>query len=103
MKIAIAASDNQLKALIDLHFGRCPWFCLFDTETREAEFIKNPVGHMPEKAGCDAAGFLLKTGVNKVIAGRFGSKVSETFRMHNVQMVIPEKPITVQQIINLIK
>jgi predicted Fe-Mo cluster-binding NifX family protein len=102
MNIAIAASENHLNAAIDPHFGRCPWFCLFDTITRKSEFYKNPVCHLPEKAGCDAAAFLIEKGVALVIAGRFGSRVSEVFRTHNIQMVVPAKNITLQQIINYI-
>lgn len=103
MKVAIAASESHLNAAIDPHFGRCPWFCIFDTNTRKTEFNKNPVCHLPEKAGCDAADFLLKAGVEMVIAGRFGSRVSEVFRTNHIQMVVPAKPLTMQQIITYIK
>ena len=75
MMIAIAASKNSLKANVDPHFGRCDWYCLYNTETHENSFIGNPVKHNPEKTGCDAAELLLGKNVNMAIAGRFGSKV----------------------------
>lgn len=103
MIIVIAAAENSLKANVDPHFGRCDWFCLYNTENQNNSFIENPVNHNPEKAGCDAAELLLGKNVNMAIAGRFGSKVVDLFRKNNIQMVIPETQQTLSDIINQIK
>lgn len=103
MIIAIAASENHLKAIVDPHFGRCDWYCLYNTENHQSSFIENPVRHSQEKAGCDAAEMLIEKGVCMVIAGRFGSKVVDVFRSGNVQMVIPGSEQTLLQIITQIK
>lgn len=103
MKVAMAASENHLKSLIDPHFGRCNWYCIFDVEHRTTEFLENPARYHQEKAGYEAAVFLMEIGIHIVIAGRFGSKVVEAFRNKGVQMVIPEKQQTIHEIINLIK
>jgi predicted Fe-Mo cluster-binding NifX family protein len=103
MIVAIAANENHLRAIVDPHFGRCDWFCLYDTETGSNSFIENPVRHNQEMAGCDAAGFLIEKGIKMAVAGRFGSKVVDVFRKNNVQMVIPETQQTLKEIINLIK
>jgi predicted Fe-Mo cluster-binding NifX family protein len=102
MIIAIAANENKLSAIVDPHFGRCNWYCLFDTETRENSFIENPARNHQEKAGCDAANLLLGNNISMAIAGRFGSKVVDVFRKNNVQMVIPETQQTVSEIVNQI-
>jgi predicted Fe-Mo cluster-binding NifX family protein len=103
MIIAISASENHLKSNIDPHFGRCEWFCLFDTETKKSSFIENPVRNNPEQAGCDAAQFLIEKGIKIIIAGRFGSKVIEVFRTKNIQMIIPQTQQTISEIINSFK
>jgi len=103
MIVAIAANENHIKAIVDPHFGRCDWYCLYNTETRKSSFIENPVRHNQDKAGCEAADFLIDMGIRIAIAGRFGSKVVEVFRKNNVQMVIPETQKTVKEIINQIK
>jgi predicted Fe-Mo cluster-binding NifX family protein len=100
MIIAIAASENHLKSNIDLHFGRCDWYCLYDTETKKSSFIENPVRYHQQQAGCDAAIFLIEKGVKMVFAGRFGSKVIEVFKTNNVQMIIPQAQQTLTKIIN---
>lgn len=103
MIIAIAANENNLNAVVDLYFGRCNWYCLYDTETHRNSFIENPARNHQEKAGCDAAELLLGKNVKMAIAGRFGSKVAEVFRRNNIQMVIPETQQTLSKIINQIK
>jgi len=103
MKVAIATNDNTLKSVFDQHFGRCAFFYLYDTETKQGEFKENLGQHHAEKAGNEAARLMVDEGIEIVIAGRFGSKVVEVFRAGNIQMVIPEKQQTVQEIINQFK
>jgi predicted Fe-Mo cluster-binding NifX family protein len=103
MIIAIAANENHLKAFVDPHFGRCDWYCLYDTETNKSSFIENPARHNQEKAGCDAAELLVGKNINLAVAGRFGSKVVDVFRKNNIQMVIPESLLTLKEIIKQIE
>jgi len=99
MKIAIATSENHVKSPVDAHFGRCNWFCIFDTDTKTTIFIENASRHQVEKAGREAADILVEHGITIAIAGRFGSKVVEVFQAKNIQMIVPEKPTTIQSII----
>lgn len=103
MIIAIATNENNLNATIDPHFGRCNWYCLYDSETHKNSFIENPVRNHQEQAGCEAAELLLGKNISMAIAGRFGSKVVSEFRRNNIQMVIPETQQTLSEIINQIK
>jgi predicted Fe-Mo cluster-binding NifX family protein len=103
MIIAIAASENHLKSKVDPHFGRCDWFCLYNTETLKSSFIENTFRYQQEQAGSDAANYLINNGIKIVIAGRFGSKVIDVFRENNVQMIIPQTDQTISKIINSFK
>ena len=103
MIIAIAASENHLKSKVDPHFGRCDWFCLYNTETLKSSFIENTFRYQQEQAGSDAAIFLINSGIKTAIAGRFGSKVIEVFREKEVQMIIPQTDQTIYNIINSFK
>lgn len=103
MLIAIATSENFLKSFVDPHFGRCNWYCLYDTETKKSVFIENPVRLHQENVGCNAADFLISKGIALAVAGRFGAKVVEEFRKKNIQMVIPETQQTIEEIIHQIK
>jgi predicted Fe-Mo cluster-binding NifX family protein len=102
MKVAIACTENHLKSLVETHFGRSDWYCIFDTKNNSHTIIENPSRRNPEMAGCDAADYLIANGVEMVIAGRFGSKVSDVFRENNVQMIIPQVEITINKLISKI-
>lgn len=103
MKIAIAASENHVKSQVAPYFGRCDWYCIFDTETKKTEFVENTARNQFEKAGREAVDFLLGKGISIAIAGRFGSKVFEALMANKVQMILPEKVQTINEIINQIK
>lgn len=103
MKIAIAASKNDVKAQVDPHFGRCEWYCIYDTETKNTDFIENCSRHLNEKAGCNVVEFLLTKDIDIAVAGRFGSKVVEAFRANNIQMIVPEEEIIINEFIKKFK
>lgn len=102
MIVALSTDQNNLDSAVSHHFGRCVYFCLFDTDTHKSYFRENP-GKNNDKAGCIATEFLIKEGVNVSVAGHFGSNVIDLFRKANIQMVIPEANKTITDIINLIK
>jgi len=103
MKVAIATNDDSLKSTFDQHFGRCKFFYLYDTGIKLGEFKENLGQHQVEKAGNEAANMMVNEGVGLVVAGRFGTKVVEILRGKNIQMVIPQKQQTVQEIITQLK
>ncbi|MBN2890494.1 MAG: NifB/NifX family molybdenum-iron cluster-binding protein [Bacteroidales bacterium] len=41
MKIAFTAKGKDLQAEVDARFGRCPFFVIYDTETKLTEVIDN--------------------------------------------------------------
>lgn len=103
MIIAAALSENNLNSPVDLHFGRCNWFGIYNSITKNLDFIVNPGIGMDEGAGLKSAEILVSKGADVAVAGRFGAKVVELFRNANVQMVIPETNTSFLEIINLIK
>ena len=99
MIIALAADTDRLQSVIDRHFGRCGWFCLYDTDTHGCSFLKNNVRFDDEKAGCGAANLLIEKGVRVVVAGRFGIKAMKVLKDNSVQMIIPEKEQEISEFI----
>lgn len=103
MIIAIAASESNLKSNIDPHFGRCNFYCLYDTETKRSSFVENPARYYKEQAGSEAALFLIEKRIKIVIAGRFGSKAVDVFKSNEVQMIVPQTQQTIYELINSIR
>ena len=103
MIIAVALTENHLRSLIDTHFGRCDWYGIHNSVTKETSYVENPNRYLEEGAGCNSADFLFTLKVELVVAGRFGNKVIERFKQNNIQMVISSENQTFEQIINHIK
>ena len=102
MIIAVALNENHTEALVDEHFGRCAWFCIYDSENRKTEYIENTNRYTEEGAGCNSAKTLMQYGIQIAIAMRFGVKVVEFFRKNNIQMVIPETQKNLEEILKMI-
>lgn len=74
MKIAITSENKSLDSLIDSRFGRCAYFAIYDTETKETEFFENSAKDSAEGAGPAAVKFIASKGAKKVVAPKFGGK-----------------------------
>lgn len=72
MKVAVCASGEGLDAAVDNRFGRCAWFVVVDTESRECESIANSAANAGGGAGTAAAGLLSEHGVKAVLVGNLG-------------------------------
>ena len=62
-KIAIPAVSSERESRIDPRFGRAKQFCLYETETKEMEFIDNAQSlNAPSGAGIQAAQTIIDAG-----------------------------------------
>ena len=83
MKIAIPTEGNTKEAPVSPHFGRCDYYCIYDSETLTFSFLDNP--YVKENAaGNKAAKLLLEQGVDFVIASEIGNKAQQT--LHNYKI-----------------
>jgi predicted Fe-Mo cluster-binding NifX family protein len=74
MKIAIAVATADAEAQIDARGARAAYYLIVDTDNVRSEVVANPAAQAQRAAGPTAAAFLIDCGVNKVIAGDFGSR-----------------------------
>jgi len=103
MILGIAASQNTLSSPVDLHFGRCSWFCIYDTEVGEPLFVQNTCLTNQRNAGLQVVEMLQQHGITAVVAGRFGNKVVELLRTRGIQLIVAAEGKTVEEIINRTK
>jgi len=102
-KVVITSSGNTIESEFDMRFGRAAWFCLFDDETNETEFIKNEHMDANHGAGTKVSEKMIELKVTKAISGDFGPKAKELLDKFNVQMIIIQEETTVEAIINKLK
>ena len=72
MKIGIPADENRNDTTICMSFGRTPFFCIFNTDTREKSFLDNSAAASTGGAGIKAAQSLVNEGVEVVLTPRAG-------------------------------
>ena len=78
MKIAISSSGPDLNAEVDPRFGRCRYFVIVDSETKEFEVLDNQGAMTSGGAGIQAAQMVVNAGVNSVITGNLGPNAADT-------------------------
>jgi len=103
MKIAITSNGNELDSKLDGRFGRCSYFVLYDTQSKNIAFLPNPNKESTEGAGPASAQFVASKGVQKVISGEFGYKVKSIFESLQIQFVtLTETEKTIAEIIEML-
>lgn len=88
MKTVITSTANIETAKFDQRFGRCAWFCVYNEQTKEVQFIENENKEAKGGAGTKSAEKMIELGVKKIISGDFGPKAKDLLSKFKVQMVI---------------
>ena len=90
MKIIISSQNNEIESLMDPRFGRCQYFCIYDTETKENNFVVNNAINMAGGAGIQAANQIIKENAKVVITGNLGPNATEVLENANIKFYLVE-------------
>jgi len=103
MKVAISSSGDNLSSKLDRRFGRCSFFAIYDTETKDVEFIVNPNKDVEEGAGPAAVQLVASVPVQKVVSGEFGFKMKSLLVDLRIQMIaLKDSDKTIEDVIELL-
>ena len=72
MKVGVSSSGNNMEALVDPRFGRCPYFVLVDSESMQFEAVPNLAATSGSGAGIQAAQTISGKQVQVLITGNVG-------------------------------
>src|SRR4030042_3745354 len=101
MMIAIPASENNIDAMLDERFGRCPFFCFYNTKTESIEFKENKLKNASEGVGPQVVEFLANNSISEVYSCEFGPKAKNMLEKLNINMKLVDGKQTIQQIISI--
>jgi len=90
MKIAVTASQDSVDSPIDMRFGRCPYYVIFETENKNIkghEIVKNTAGTQMRGAGITAAQLVANKGVKVIITGNIGPKAYGVLSSTGIKIV----------------
>lgn len=103
MIVAIPASENRTDALTDERFARCPFFCLYDTGTKQIRFIANDKKDASSGLGPQVAELLASSGALEVYAMEVGPKAQMILNKLNIRINLLNTRQTIQEIITNIE
>lgn len=77
MKIALTAKGRALDSKLDQHFGRAPFFIIYDVDQNQYDVVDNTDNvNAVQGAGIQAGKLLVDHGVEAVITGQVGPKAA---------------------------
>lgn len=86
MKIAMPVDQNVLDTTVCVSFGRTPFFLIYDTNTKEAQFLDNSAAASQGGAGIKAAQLVVDHNVEALLTPRCGENAAEVIKSANIQI-----------------
>lgn len=102
MKIAISSMGKDLSSMLDVRFGRCSYFIIYDTEGGQVKVIENSGQMSSGGAGTAAAQLILDEDVEAVITGSMGPNAFNLFKNSDIE-VYRSGSVEVEKAIQLFK
>ncbi len=87
VKIAVAATGNDLSAAADPRFGRCAFFVVVDSETGAFQAFPNTAAAQGSGAGIAAAQLVGNTDAEAVVAGQFGPNAFQALSAAGIRIL----------------
>ncbi len=84
MKIAVSAEGNNFDSMMDLRFGRAPFFIIIDQDTGSNDSVKNEAAFASGGAGIATAQMVVDKGVKTVITGNVGPNAMKVLKAGDV-------------------
>jgi len=86
VKIAIPVDDKMITSTICQSFGRAPFFLVYDTESKESNFIDNSATASEGGAGIKAAQSIVDSKVNALLTPRCGENTAEVLNTASIKI-----------------
>jgi len=86
MKIALPVDEKNMETGVCMSFGRTPYFLVYDTETRQAEFIDNSAAASQGGAGIKAAQMIADKKAEVLLTPRCGENAAEVIKAANIKI-----------------
>ncbi|MFH1714976.1 MAG: NifB/NifX family molybdenum-iron cluster-binding protein [Elusimicrobiota bacterium] len=88
MKICITSEGKTLESNLDMRFGRCAYFIIFDTDTNEFKAVENTNVNLTGGAGIQSAQSVISSGVKAVLTGKVGQNAYNTLKTAGIEIYL---------------
>ncbi|NLV85758.1 MAG: dinitrogenase iron-molybdenum cofactor biosynthesis protein [Clostridiales bacterium] len=86
MKIAIPVDEKDMKTGVCPSFGRAPYFLIYNTETKENEFLDNSAAASTGGAGIKAAQAIVDSGAKALLTPRCGENAANVLKAADIKL-----------------
>lgn len=86
MKIAIPVEDKSLSSNVCVSFGRTPYFLIFDTDSKNVEFLDNSAAASQGGAGIKASQALVDQKTDVIITPRCGENAADVLNSADIKV-----------------
>lgn len=87
MKIAISATGAAIDSQVDQRFGRCRYFGIYDTDSKEYSTIDNSARSASGGAGIQSAQTAAETGAGTVLTGNLGPNAWQALKAAKMTVI----------------
>lgn len=99
---AITSTGKTEKSFLDLRFGKCQYYVIFDSEQNQYSISENQF-LKEEQSGIKLVEHLKKQGVTSIVTGEVGPMVSTLLEKEKIQLVLlSEERIKVDEVMDRI-
>jgi predicted Fe-Mo cluster-binding NifX family protein len=99
---AITSTGKTEKSFLDLRFGKCQYYVIFDSEQNQYSISENQF-LKEEHSGIKLVEHLRKEGVTSIVTGEVGPMVSTLLEKEKIQLVLlSEERIKVDEVMDRI-
>ncbi len=86
MRIAIPVDEKDIGTNVCESFGRTPYYLIYDTKTKESEFIDNSAVTSTGGAGIKAAQIIVDTKADALLTPRCGENASNVLEAAGIKI-----------------
>lgn len=86
MKIALPVDEKKTDTDISMSYGRCAFFLVYDTESKEYGFIENEASSQASAAGISASQALIDEEVSCIITERLGENAADLLKEAGIKV-----------------
>jgi len=86
MKVAIPVEGKSIESSVCQSFGRTPYLLIYDTETKESEFLDNTASLSQGGAGVKAAQAIVDNRIDALLTPRCGQNAAEVISAASIKI-----------------
>ncbi len=86
MKIALPVNEKNMESTVCISFGRTPYFLIYDTKTKAAEYIDNSAAASQGGAGIKASQMIVDHKADAVMTPRCGENAAEVLQAAHIKI-----------------